>query len=187
MPERYRTTAWLLSALLLLSLLLPSGRTLAQEIQRVLVTNFPELQRITGTVTVEGTVRHGAAQPFREVVVSPASPSQIHRLTPGGSLVTDGFTSLVLALSGQFKASDSRPGTVGVILLPDEETVLRAFEEDGRYHFPLEVRAATVAAASPFFASSQEKLTIAFPRYRVFFYNTTDRSVAVNLHAYLTN
>jgi hypothetical protein len=119
-----------------------------------------------------------------------APPSRSGRswsLRPGGSLVTDGFTSLVLALSGQFKASDSRPGTVGVILLPDEETVLRAFEEDGRYHFPLEVRAATVAAASPFFASSQEKLTIAFPRDRVFFYNTTDRSVAVNLHAYLTN
>jgi hypothetical protein len=28
---------------------------------------------------------------------------------------------------------------------------------------------------------------VAFPRYRVFLYNTTDKTVTVNLYAYLTN
>jgi len=187
MPTQTRTAAWILCSLLLLVLLLPPGRTLAEEVQQVLVANFPDLQRITGTVSVEGTVRHGVAQPFKEITVTPANPSQIHRLTPGGTLVTDGFTSLVLGLSGHFRTSVSRTATIGVILLPEEEPILRAFEEDGKLNFPLEVKVATAAGPSPYFASIQEKLTIAFPRYRILFYNTSEHSVNVNLHVYLTN
>ena len=189
MPSRARTAFWTFCALLLLILilLLPPGRSLAEEVQRVLVTNFPDLQRITGTVSVEGTIRHAVAQPFKEIIVTPASPSQIQRFTQGGTLVTDGFTSVVLGLSGQFRTNISRPGTIGVILLPEEEPILRAFEEDGKLFFPLEVKVATVAGPSPFFASSQEKLTIAFPRYRIFYYNTSEHGVSVNLHVYLTN
>ena len=79
------------------------------------------------------------------------------------------------------------PGDVGAILLPDEDAVLRAFNEDGKFQFTQEIQASAVSGLSPWFASGQEKFTIGFPRYRIFFYNTTDRTVGVNLYVYLTN
>ena len=36
-------------------------------------------------------------------------------------------------------------------------------------------------------ASSKPKLTIGFPRYRIYYYNTTERPVGVDLYVYLTN
>jgi len=187
MSSRVRTSLGILCALLILNFLLPSGRVLSQEIQRVLVTNFPDLQKVEGRVTVEGIVRHGTPRRFTEVTVSPAKPSETRRLTPGGTLDTEGYTSMVLGLSGQFKTSLPHAGDVGAILLPDEEAVLRAFNDDGRFQFTQEIKALAVAGFSPYFASKPESFTIGFPRYRIFFYNTTDRTVGVNLYVYLTN
>ncbi len=187
MPNLARTAAWILCTALLLAFLAPQGRALPQEIQRVLVTNFPDLQKIGGAVTVDGTVRHGLIQRFPEILVQPVEPSSTRRLVPGGTLVADGFTSVALSLGGQLKLRASRPGTIGALLVPDEEFVLQAFEEDGRLLFPLEVKAESGTSSPPYFASSQGPLPVAFPRYRVFFYNTSDRTAAVSLYAYLTN
>jgi hypothetical protein len=187
MSSRVRTTLGIVCALLILSFLLPPGRALSQEIQRVLVTNFPDLQKVAGTVTVEGIVRHGTYQRLTEVTVSPAKPSETRRLTPGGTLDTDGYTGMVLGLNGQFKTSLPRPGEVGAILLPDEEAVLRAFNDDGKFQFAQEIKASAASGLSPYFASEPEKFIIGFPRYRIFYYNTTDRTVGVNLYVYLTN
>ena len=187
MPSRARTAVWILCAVLLLAFLAPQGRALPQEVQRVLVSNFPDLQKINGTVTVDGTVRHALLQRFPETLVQPVEPSNTRRLVPGGTLVTDGFTSVALSLGGQLKLRASRPGRIGALLIPEEETVLRAFEEDGRLLFPLEVRADSDMAAPPYFASTQGPLPVAFPRYRIFYYNTSDRTAAVDLYAYLAN
>ena len=43
------------------------------------------------------------------------------------------------------------------------------------------------SAASPYFASTANRVLIGFPRYRTYFYNTSDKTVTVNLYAYLTN
>jgi hypothetical protein len=187
MSSRVRSSLGVFCALVILTFLLSPGRVLSEDVQSVLVTNFPALQKVEGTVTVEGIVRHGTPRRYAEITVSPAKPSETRRLTPGGTLETDGYTSMVLGLSGQFKTSLPRPGDVGAILLPDEEAVLRAFYEDGKFQFTHEFKALAESGISPYFASEQVSFTIGFPRYRIFFYNTTDRTVGVNLYVYLTN
>jgi len=186
MSSRVRTTLWILCSAILLALLLPPGRAISQEIQRVLVTNIPEVQRILGTVSVEGPVRHGRLQSFPEIVVPPVEPTSTRRLIPGGTLAADGFTSVVLSLGGQFKLRDFEPGTVGAILIPEEDPILRAFEENGKILFPLEISSTAGSPLDPYFASSQEA-RLGFPRYRVFLYNTSDRAATVILFAYLRN
>lgn len=187
MPSLARAAAWILCTLMLLAFLAPQGRALPQEVQPVQVTNFPDPQKISGVVTVDGTVRHALFQRFPETLVQPVEPSNTRHLVPGGTLVTDGFTSVAISLGGQLKLKAFKPGSIGALLIPEEEAVLRAFEEDGKLLFPLEVRADSGTASPPYFASTQGPLPVAFPRYRIFYYNTSDRTAAVILYAYLTH
>ena len=157
------------------------------EIRRVIVTNFPEMQQVAGTVSVEGPVRHSTLLRVKEILVPPVEPKETGRLIDGGVLMMDGFTSAVLSLNGQTKGKILRSGSAGAILIPDEETVARAFDEEGLAQFPLEVSAPISSGASRSFASTPVRLTVAFPRYRVRLYNTSDKTVTVSLFAYLTN
>ena len=168
----------------------PARRALGDEIQTVasvFVTNFPKVWNITGKIEVDGPISHSRYVPLREVVVPPVSPKDTIRLVQGGTIETNGFTAMVLGLSGQIKGEVYRSGTVGVFVLPDEEQVVRAFEEKGLMQFMTELNASGVSAASPYFASAQTRIQVGFPRYRTYFYNSTDKSVSVNLFAYLTN
>jgi hypothetical protein len=157
------------------------------EIQRVLVTNFPATQQIAGTVSIDGPVRHATLLRLKEILVSPVEPKETGRLIDGGVVSMDGFTSAVLSLSGQAKGTILRSGTVGAILIPEEEPIIRAFEEEGLAQFPLEVSASLPAGSLRSFSSAQPRLTVGFPNYRVHLYNTTDKTVTVTLFAYLTN
>ena len=168
-------------------ILSPRGTAVGQEIQSVIVTNFPKVFNISGAVTVEGPVKQAKLAALREVVVPPVNPKDTVRLIQGGIVDSDGFTAMVLGLQGQIKGEVYRPGTVGVFLLPDEEPIVHAFEEKGLMQFAAEVNVAGVSAGSPYFASSSNRTQIAFPRYRTYFYNTSDKTVTVNLYAYLTN
>jgi hypothetical protein len=172
------------AALLLIS---PRSGSAQQEIQNVAVTNFPPVQAVAGTVAVEGTVRHATMLRVKEVLITPVARETTTRLIDGGELTTDGFTSIVLALNGRVQGKPLQPGTVGAILIPDEESVLRAFDEESQMQFPLEIDAEVPAGSARSFASPQKRVTVAFPRYRVRFYNTSDRTVTANLFAYLTN
>jgi len=165
----------------------PPGTALAQEVRNVVVTNFPKVFNVNGSVTIEGPVKHAKFAALRDVVVSPVNPKETVRLIQGGIVESDGFTAMVLGLQGQIKGEVFRPGTVGVFLLPDEESIVHAFEEKGVMQFATEVNAAGVSAASPYFASTANRVQIGFPRYRTYFYNTSDKTVTVNLYAYLTN
>lgn len=176
----------LLSSVFLLGQISPvNGQD--EEIQRVLVTNFPDLQQVAGTVSVEGPVRHSTLQRVRDILVPPVEPKETGRLIDGGVLMMDGFTSAVLSLNGQAKGKILRSGTAGAILIPEEETVTRAFEEEGMAQFSLEVSASISSGSSRSFASTPVRLTVGFPRYRVHLYNTSDKTVTVALFAYLTN
>jgi len=165
----------------------PPGTAVAQAVRNVAVTNFPNVFPINGAVTVEGPVKLAKLTALREVVVPPVNPKDTVRLIQGGLLDSDGFTAMVLSLQGQIKGEVYRAGTVGVFLLPDEEPIVHAFEEKGLMQFAAEVNAAGVSAASSYFASSSTRSPVAFPRYRTYFYNTSDKTVTVNLYAYLTN
>ena len=187
MTRRVMISALVPLCLAFLFVLFLIGAAPADEIQKVFVTNFPSVQRVSGTVSVEGTIRHAVARQFKEIVVPPVQPSEVSRLIPAGILEVDGFTSVVLAMNGQAKGKPLKPGAVGAILLPDEESVSRLFEEEGKAQFSLEIRTAAFSAASPYSASDPQRFLVAFPRYRIWLYNTSDASISTNLFAYLTN
>jgi len=165
----------------------PPGSAIAQEVQSVLVTNFPKVWNVSGSVSIEGPVKHAKFAALREVVVPPVNPKDTVRLIQGGLVDTDGFTTMVLGLQGQIKGEVFRSGTVGAFLLPDDEPIVHAFEEKGLMQFSTEINAPGVSGAAPYFASNNSRAPIAFPRYRTYFYNTSDKTVTVNLYAYLTN
>ena len=174
------------SAVAALVLLGAAGRDDDAEAQKVLVTNFPESQSVSGSVSVNGPVHTAALRSITKSDVWPVAPNEISRLVPAGSIETDGFASAVLSLTGQVRGDSLRTGEVGAFLIPDEPLVQRALEEKGLMLFPLEVKA-SCAAGSLYFTSSQPRLTLGFTRYRVLLYNTTDKTVSVQLYAYLTN
>lgn len=177
----------LLAAAALGFILSPRGTAVAQEIQSVIVTNFPKVFNIAGTVSVEGPVKSAKLAALRDITVPPVNPKDTVRLIQGGIVESDGFAAMVLGIQGQIKGEVYRAGTVGVFLLPDEESIVRAFEEKGLMHFATEVNAAGVSGTSSWFASSSNRHPVAFPRYRTYFYNTSDKTVTANLFAYLTN
>jgi hypothetical protein len=163
-----------------------AGRALSQQLEEVLVRNFPEIQEVSGKVAIEGISRRATLLRFEDIVVSPVRRSETLNLVPGGRLVTDGFTGVVLSLSGEVKDTLFSAGTVGAVLVPDEVPVQRAFTDGGAIQLPLEVAAPLTPGGSSFFASEPTVLPVAFPAYRIFFYNSGDKSVEVSLFAYLT-
>ena len=96
---------------------------------------------------------------------------------------TAGWRHAVLSLTGELRGRGGA-GEVGALLIPDVATARDAFE-DGRLLFPLEVVAQADAGAR-WLESEQPEVAIAFPRYRVYLYNTTQRSAAVRVFVYLT-
>ena len=157
----------------------------SREAQEVLVLNFPDPQRIKGVVAIEGPIRHGEITRLPDIIVPPVKPTETTRLIFAGTLATDGFTHAVLSLNGLTKGDVVKSGTVGVFLVPEEESIIRTLHESGQVQFPLEV-ASGVSPASPYFASKSERVAVAFPRYRALLYNTSDKTVTANLFAYLT-
>jgi hypothetical protein len=157
-----------------------------QELSRTFVVNLKDPHPIEGNVGVETPIPHSATRSLLEVVVAPAARDEPSLWTEAGILETDGFTSVVLSLHGQFRGNPSGPGAVGLVLIPEEENVLRALGE-GEVHLALDAVAEPVPDGRLYFSGSRAGLAIGFPRYRVFLFNTTDRSAAVNVFAYLTH
>lgn len=118
-------------------------------------------------------------------MVQPVSRSNTTNLVQGEPVATDGFTVAILNLQGEVKGTGFTPGQVGAVLIPDERPVISAFNEDGQYIFPLEISARAAPGGPRRFAAETERTLVGFPRYRLFLYNETDRSVEVNLYIYL--
>lgn len=157
-----------------------------QELTRSFVVNLKDPHPIEGTVSVGAPIPHSATQSLFDVVVAPASRDEPSLWTEAGTLESAGFTSVVLSFHGQFRGNPSGQGAFGLVLVPEEENVLRALGE-GEVHLILDAVAEPVPDGRQYFSGSRAGLAIAFPRYRVFLYNTTDRSAAVNIFAYLTH
>lgn len=166
-------------------LLSPQGPAVAQELREVFVLNWPDVQRVTGEVTVEGPIQLASSTAIEDLIVGPVPRNRTTRLFDAGTLDVDGFGHVVLSLLGQTKGQVTQVGTVGVILVPDHETVLEAFFQRGEALFALTVEA-PAGGASPYFASTPHRAEVAFPRYRVFLWNATDKSAEVDLYAYRT-
>jgi hypothetical protein len=166
-------------------LLLPSDEVRAQhdDTQVVRVENFPDVQQVAGEIRVTEPVPASRLASLPEVIAVPAAPDDPTQLTDAGSIDTAGWGHAVLTLTGEVRGRGGA-GEVGALLVPDVEPVRRVFEQ-GRILFPLEV-SAEVKASARWVESDQPRVELAFPRYRVYLYNTSDRSVAVSLYAYLT-
>ena len=187
MSRRLLVVAAGLSAAVVLLALLPVGVAVSQEFMEVFVTNWPHVQEVEGTVSVKGPIRNAALTRIEDITVPPVKRSDTTRLIDAGTLVTDGYSYLVLSLTGDIKGAVLKPGAVGAILIPEEETIERAFKERGRFMFPLEVKSEEIAQSNSYFYSGQPRFALGFPEYRVLLYNNSDKTVEVDLFAYLTN
>ncbi len=187
MSHRGRATIVALSLAVVLLVLTRADEIVSQKIEQVFVTNFPEVQAIEGKVSLLEPIHQTALRTFKEILVPPVRPHETTRLIEAGTLDTSGFPAVVLSLHGTTKGDVKRSGTVGAILFPEEERILQGFNELGLMPFSLEATAHGVSADTPYFASAQPRYGVAFNRYRVLLYNTTDKSVTVDLYAYLTN
>jgi hypothetical protein len=159
----------------------------SQDVSFVRVTNFPPVQQIDGKVEIDDPIRLAELVALREIVVSPVREDQTTRWIDAGVLKTSGFPNVVLSLHGEIKGEISKAGSIGAVLIPTEDSVAKAFDEEGLVHFPLTVEAMGIPGAVPYFASEQPRVTVAFDAYRVYLYNETDKTVTANLFAYLTN
>jgi len=166
-----------------------AAATGAQERLRVTpveVVNFPEVITVKGEVALAGTLRRTSLVSRTDVLVPPVKREDTTRLVDAGVIPTDGFAHGVATLIGEVKGPQGKPGEVGVILLPDEERVLRALAERGQLLLATEVKVSAIPAGAAYFAAEPLPFTVAFPRYRLLLYNSGEKTVSVTFHAYLT-
>lgn len=157
------------------------------EIAEVVVTNLPEIQKVAGTVSIDRPIP-GTSLSQLSALVAPVAPTETTSLVLAGTLNATGYAEVALSLRGEVQTALHREGTIGVLLIPDQEPILRAFLEVGELQFPLEAKAEARRGRQGYFASPRpERLVLGFPRYRIYFYNTTDKSAEVDLYAYLSN
>lgn len=168
-------------ALLLVASVTAPG--IAQE--EVFVLNLPGVQKVEGDVSITEPIPQTRLLRLPEKVVPPVPRSETTALVPGGLVEGDGFRTAVVSVAGFVQGQSVAEGTVGAVLLPEEDSILRVFREEAQIQLALEVTVSTTPAEA-YFATS-ETLTLGFPRYRVYYYNTTDRAVSVRMFAYLAN
>lgn len=151
------------------------------------VVNFPTVQQIDGTVEIDGPIPTASAVRFQEVVVTPVERSATTRLVLVGSVATEGFAWATVSLAGEIKGTTTRAGTVGAVLVPAEDPVQRALTEDGLYLFPLEAAAPVEVGERGWVVDQKSRLSVAFPRYNLYLYNSTDKSVGATVWVYLSS
>lgn len=182
----------ILGALLALSLLLlpgePARAQRSQPAQEVEVVNFPQVQRVDGRVRVHGSVEVDQPVPAAlattaAVVLEPTRGRSPAAMVLAGGLDSSGWRHAVLSLAGEARGRGGA-GAVGAVLIPHTDLASRAFEEE-RLLFPMEV-VAEVEESSLWVSSGQPEVRLGFPRYKVYLYNTSERTVAVTFSAYLT-
>lgn len=174
-------------AVALAILLWPGAAPNSQEQMEVTVLNFPELQKVNGRVEIEGPIKAAELAARRDITVAPVAVKDTNQWVEAGVLEADGYTHAVLSVAGTVQGTVTNAGFVGLILVPDQEVPVRALREKGQLLFPIELQTSAGRAGQPYFGSLPTRYPLAFPRYRVFFYNTTDKTVSLDLFAYLTN
>lgn len=160
---------------------------IAQEADPVRVVNFPEVQSVAGTVEMTTPATNTELRSISESVVAPIAPDDTANLVLAGTLDAHGFRSAIFSLAGQVKSNYPAGGAVGALLVPNTPFFQRAFEEDGEALLALRLEGVIVAGQSGAFATSMPRRDLAFPSYRVYFFNTSDQPSSAILYAYLAN
>jgi len=150
---------------------------------QVAVSNFPK----NYDVSIRGTASHAQFSKHEGIVVPTSHRTEYTELTSVGTLNSDGFTYVTVSLQGEVKSAATANGIVGVMLVPDEEPVLRAFREAKRVEYSIEAPCQLYKGGSPFFATDSVTEQLGFGRYKIFLYNTAPHSVEANVYIYLKN
>ena len=154
--------------------------------EAIWIANFPEVQQVTGSVSIEGPIPAARLHRFSEIVVTSVKPTDTNQLVSAGTLDASGFTTLALSLAVEVKGTVPKDCRVGALLVPDDALVNAAFA-DGFILFPSEVAVELPAEAPQFVSSDPEVLPVAFPRYHVYLFNTGSRTVKASVWAMLRN
>ena len=173
-------------ALTAIAIAISQNEALADGLNRVFVTNLPDTQQIRGAVTVPRPIPHTAFSIHR-AQASPGAEANPNSYTDGGIIETAGFTSASLALSGYVEGQLTASGSIGLLLVPEIPEILESLQSYGIPQFAIRVDALVQPSESGIFHSEQIHSRLGFPKYRVFFYNTTPRSSRINLYVYLSN
>lgn len=141
----------------------------------------------TATLLLLAGAAHGAENwfvSFEGIDVAPVARDNVSQLVDAGAFDANGFRDLVFSLGGEFREGLPRGGRVGAILLPDEELVDQLLRGEGTFVFPFEVWFDVNDPERHIFISEQKVARVAFPRYRVYFYNETTSGARVSLYVY---
>ncbi len=171
------------TVMILAALAISNRPVVADAPEAVLVTNFPEVQQVSGRVAVSEPIPQTRFE-TRKALVSPAPLSDSTNLTDVGTIDTAGFTYVTLSLSGLLQGS-AQPGAVGVVLVPDVPEVTTALRTYGILQLELRAEAPIDPSQRGLFSSKPETFRLAFPRYRVLLYNATQKAADATVYAYL--
>ena len=178
----------IITTTLLLTLLVvfpPWGTSYSQPPTEVVVTNIPKVQQIEGKVSVVGVVRQAELKRRVKLIVPSVAREDVTSLIQAEAVTTDGFSELTVSLHGEARGTVGRDGTIGVVLVPDEPAVLKALDNHGVFHFPIEVKAG-LTRNGPSHFDVQQRFDLGFASYKVYLYNSSDRTADVNVYLYLT-
>jgi hypothetical protein len=123
---------------------------------------------------------------FEDVVTPPVERHQTEQVIDAGVIETDGFSHIVLCIGGAMKSRPMKAGKIGVVLVPDIYPFDEVLKREGRFIFPIEATADVAPDDFELFESEQVRAPVAFPRYRVYVYNSTDAAAGVWIYAYRT-
>ncbi len=154
--------------------------------ESIRISNFPVVQEVSGGVEIAEPVPSNEMTRFEEVIVTTVQRRQTTRLVSAGVLESGPFTAVKLSLAVFVEGIPPEPATIGAVLVPDEDFVINALDE-GTYLFPIEVTLGVPKDALAYVAADPELHQLAFPKYRVYFYNTGPRTVKAQLYAFLIN
>jgi len=121
---------------------------------------------------------------FEGISVAPVRRSDVTQLIDAGTISTDGFENIVFSLGGEFKERLPEEGTIGALLIPDEELFDYLLRNEGHFVFPLEVKADMRGLQTSIFISESQTAKVAFPAYRIYLYNETTSAATVSLYVY---
>jgi len=169
------------------ALLLAPSLVLSADALNVHVDNWPDTHQVKGSVSVDGPISHTKFARKESIVVPPSRRAEPAEMAQAGWIESDGFTTITLSLQGEVKGSSAGAGTVGVLLIPDEESIVRAFREARRLQFVIECISSLKSGDPIYFNAEQVQQRLTFPRYKVFLYNTTNKTVEANLFMTYTN
>jgi hypothetical protein len=156
----------------------------ADTAEPVIVTNFPEVQRVAGAVTVGEPIPQTRFERL-EALVAPATEAETSSWTDAGRLTTAGFGAVTLGLVGTVQGRITAAAPVGVVLLPDVPEIVSNFRSYGVTQHALRLEAQASPGGPGVFESAPAHLELGYPGYRVLLYNATPRTSEVTVYAYL--